>query len=391
MKNIRIAYILTALRYSWFWLGIWIFYYLRFTDYAGIGFLEAVMIATSSLGEVPTGAIADVVGKKKAIILAFILGSIGNILMAFAPSYNVLIISIMTMTIGGAFYSGSLEALVYDSLIEVKKTDIYHRIIGRMTTMQNIGMAIAGITGGYLYEINVSLPFILVAVTHLIGMFISFGLTEPAIDSDRYSWKKFVSQNKEGFVQLFSTRKIVFLSLLFLIPSSFMIATENVINDATAVQLGFSSIQLGIFATAMYLFGIIASEHSSWIMKKFSSRSIYVGMLAIYLATLIIIPQASFVVGAILLLLRYGAATVFGNYESVRINAVIDSRYRATTLSTFSLIKNIPYIFAATFIGVAMNIYSVTIFSMYFGLTLVAVLALLYILKPLIVGSKQAA
>lgn len=383
MKNIKIAYILSLLWKSWFWLGIWVFYYLRFTDYAGIGFLEAVMITTSSLGEIPTGAIADIVGKKKAVMLAFALGAVGNILMAFAPSYVVLILSIITMTIGGAFFSGSLEALVYDTLIEEKKTDTYHKVVSRMTTMQNIGMAIAGITGGFLYQVNVALPFLMVALAYIVGALLSIGLIEPTIDSEKYSWRKFIAQNKEGFVQLFSSKKIAYLSLLFLIPSAFMIATENVINDATAVQLGFTSVQLGIFATVMYLFGIFASENSNLIMKKLNSKLVYVGMIAIYLTTLIAIPSASFIVGAGLLLLRYGAATVFGNYESVRINAVIDSKYRATTLSTFSLIKNIPYIFSATFIGIAMNRYGATTFSMYFGIILIGSLILLVLVKRL--------
>ncbi|MBP9670060.1 MFS transporter [Candidatus Woesebacteria bacterium] len=383
MKNVSIAYVLSLLWRSWFWLGIWVFYYLRFTDYAGIGFLEAVMITTSSLGEIPTGAIADVLGKKKAVILAFLLGAIGNILMAFAPNYATLIISIIFMTIGGAFYSGSLEALVYDSLLEEKKTDIYHKVVSRMTSMQNVGAAVAAITGGYLYQVHITLPFILVAVAYIIGMFISFGLTEPHIDSEKYSWKKFISQNKEGFAQLFSTKRIAFLALLFLIPSSFMIATENVINDATAVELGFTSVQLGIFATVMYLFGVFASEHSSWIITRLRSKWIYGLMLVIYVATLLLIPQASLIVGGTLLLLRYCASTIFTNYESVRINAVIDSRYRATTLSTFSLIKNIPYVFAATFIGVAMNNYGAFTFSMYFGILLLGVLLILVVTRKM--------
>ena len=109
-------------------------------------------------------------------------------------------------------------------------------------------------------------------------------------------------------------------------------------------------------------------------------------MLTIYISTLLFIPNTSLLVGAGLLLLRYGAATVFANYESVRINAVIDSKYRATTLSTFGLIKNIPYIFSATFIGIAMTNYGTTIFSMYFGLILVGMLVFLYGSKKLFTG-----
>ncbi len=383
MKNIKIAYALSFLWRSWFWLGIWVFNYLRYTDYAGIGLLETVMITTATLGEIPTGVIADLIGKKKTIIIAFFLGALGNIVQAIAPNYYVLMASIMIMTIGGAFYSGSLEALVYDTLKEQSLTQSFKKVIARINTMQNVGMAVAGICGGYLYQLNYAYPFYGVAIAYLIGMILSFGLIEPSVDTEKYSWKRFLLQNKEGFGQLFMNKRIAYMSLLFLVPSAFMIVTENVLNDATAIELGFKSTQLGIFATLLYLFGIYASEKSEWIISKMNAKNIFILLLLIYFLTLVVMPKASFVVGAILLLLRYGASTIFGNYESVRINDAIDSRYRATTLSTFSLIKNIPYIFTATAIGALMNIYTVKVFSMYFGILFIASLAVVYFLRPM--------
>lgn len=376
MKNVKIAYYLSFLWRSWFWLGIWVFYYLRFTDYAGIGFLEAVMITTSTLGEIPTGAIADILGKKKAVSIAFILGALGNLIMAFAPNYWVLIASIMTMTIGGAFYSGSLEALVYDGLKEEGKEKRYEKVIGRMTTMQNLGMAFAGIVGGFLYKWHVSLPFIGVALAYTIGFILSLKLTEPNIDTEKYSWTKFVRQNAEGFRQIFANKRLTFMALALLIPGAFMIATENVLNDATAVELGFSAIQLGIFATLLYLFGVLVSEKTDWLIGKFSSTWLYLSTIAVYSATLLFMPKATFVAGALLLLTRYGIQTFFGNYESIRINAVTDSKYRATTLSTFSLLRNIPYVLSATFIGILINHYTAKLFSMYFGVILLITLGI---------------
>ncbi len=388
MKNVKVAYYLSFLWRSWFWLGIWVFYYLRFTDYAGIGFLEAVMITTSTLGEIPTGAIADILGKKKAVSIAFLLGGLGNLIMAFAPNYWVLIASITTMTIGGAFYSGSLEALVYDGLKEEKREGRYEKVIGRMTTMQNLGMAFAGIVGGFLYKWHVSLPFVAVAVAYGIGFFLSLKLTEPNIDKEKYSWGKFVRQNAEGFRQLFVNKKLTFMALALLIPGAFMIATENVLNDATAVELGFNSVQLGIFATILYLVGVVVSEKTDRFIGKMSPIWLYGGTIAMYAATLILMPKATFVAGALLLLTRYGVQTFFGNYESVRINAVIDSRYRATTLSTFSLIRNIPYVLTATLIGVLMNTYTAKLFSMYFGLTLIITLVIFASIRYALRGVK---
>lgn len=46
-RNIYLSYLLAFCKNSWFWLGIWVFYYLRFTNYAGIGLIETIMIGTT--------------------------------------------------------------------------------------------------------------------------------------------------------------------------------------------------------------------------------------------------------------------------------------------------------------------------------------------------------
>lgn len=70
MRNIKLIYILSILYNSWFWIGIWVLYYLRYTSYAGIGLLESVMIFTSTTTEIPTGAIADLLGRKKTLTMS---------------------------------------------------------------------------------------------------------------------------------------------------------------------------------------------------------------------------------------------------------------------------------------------------------------------------------
>ena len=388
MRNIKIAYILSFLWRSWFWLGCWIFYYLKFTDYAGIGFLETAMIVTSTLGEIPTGVVADLFGKKTSVAVAFFLGGAGNLIMACAPNYLILVLSIIIMTVGGAFYSGSLEALVYDSLKEVKQSTMYQKVLGRMTTMQNLGMAVAGITGGYLYVVHASLPFLAVAVAYLVGFIFSFYLIEPLLNTEKYSWSKFVSQNTQGFRQLFANKELAYVVILLIIPAAFMVATENVLNDATAVELGFNSVQLGVFSTILYLFGILVSERTDWFIRRVKSGWLYIVSVSLYFITLAIMPKALFFFGAFMLLARYGIQTFFGNYESIKINEIADSRFRATTLSTFSLLKNIPYALAATGVGALMNIYTAKTFSLFFGFFFVAVLFLFYLARPLFTREK---
>ena len=68
-RNIKLLKFILPLNQAWFWLGIWILYYLRFTNYTGIGLIEAVVITTGFIFEIPTGALADLIGKKKTIII----------------------------------------------------------------------------------------------------------------------------------------------------------------------------------------------------------------------------------------------------------------------------------------------------------------------------------
>lgn len=376
MKNVTVAYILSFLWRSWFWLGIWIFYYLKFTDYAGVGFLEAIMITTATIGEIPTGAIADIVGKKKAVVTAFIVSGMGNLVMAIAPNYPVLLGSIMMMTLGGCFYSGSLEALVYDGLKQDKKESIFNKVVSRMNTMQNLGMAISGALGGYLYTINNSLPFVLVAVFYGIGAIVALWLVEPAIDTEKYSWNAFISQNRAGFGQLFGKMDVRKMVIALLLPSVFMVATENVLSDATAMELGLNSVQLGIYASVLFMVGVIFSENTERILKMVKSQQLYIMLIGIYLATLVLMPVAGLIFGISMLFMRYAVQTVYDNYTSVRLNAAIESKYRATTLSTYSLMRNIPYVIFATGIGVMMNLLTAKVFSMYFGFLLIGVLLL---------------
>jgi len=363
---------------------------MRFTDYAGIGLLETIMIVTAIVSEVPTGAVADLIGKKHAIVIAFVMGALGNLVMALAPSYWILILSIVIMTIGGAFYSGSMEALVYDTLKERGEEKRYKKALAKMTTMQNLGMALAGVVGGFLYQIHVSLPFLLVAVAYVIGVVLSLYLTEPSVDSEKFSLHNFVKQNKRGFGQLFRTPKIAKQTWLLLIPGALMVATENVLNDATALEFGFNSIQLGILATILYLFGAIVSNWSEKIMNWWRRNQLYAIVIVSYIVSMLLTPYLTMYLGALLLIGRWGIQTLYGNFVSVAINEQTESRYRATTLSSYALINGIPYALGATGIGVLMNLFTARVFSQYLGLVIGIVVLVLLGLGMRVIESRRS-
>lgn len=369
-RNIAIAYILAFSKNTWFWLGIWIFYYLRFTNYAGIGIIETIFIITITLAEIPTGAIADLFGKKKTLILAFIFEVIGSFMMAATPNIQILALSVFIMCIGGAFYSGTLDALIFDTLKESGNEDIYDKKISNINTISLLAPAICGGIGGFIYQINPTWPFYANAFGYCIGLIATFFLIEPHIDSVKFSFNGFISQTTQGLKELFKTSRVKRQTIMLLFVGFFIVIASEMLNSFLAVDFGFSAGGLGILWSAIMIISAIASQLTP-ILKKIIKPNLLIILIGTIVAiTFLVSPIIGIVLGGISITLRSSFEGIFGNLASITINENTDSKFRATTLSTFNMLKNIPYVLSAYFIGSISDKLSSKTTAMYLGVLL---------------------
>lgn len=352
-RNITIAYILAFSKNTWFWLGIWVFYYLRFTNYAGIGLIETTLILTMTLAEIPTGAVADLFGKKKTLILAFLLEAIGGFIMATTLGFSGLVFSVFVMCLGGAFYSGTIDALVFDTLKQHDKQDSYDQKISNMNTISLITPAICSILGGFMYTQNPTYPFFANAVGYLIGFIASFFLIEPTVDTDKFSFSNFLSQTKEGLKELFKTVDIKKQTIFLLLIGFFVVISSEMLDGFLALEFGFSQQAQGILWSAIYVISALASQLTPVISQKLKGNlsTIFVGLVICF--SFLLSPFIGLALGGISLVVRTSFGSIFNNLASITINTNTQSKYRATTISTFNMIKNIPYLLTAFFIGSA--------------------------------------
>lgn len=234
-NNIPLMYILTALDFSWFWVAIWVLFYLRFTDYAGIGLLEAIMVITMVLGEIPTGAIADLFGKTKTMRMAYLISGMGFFFVGIGTNFTQVAAGVIVATLGGTFGSGTTEAFIYDSLLSVKNEHSYEKVLGNISTIKMITFALCSLLGGVMYSFNPGLPFIALGLTKGIAVLLSFFLVEPPIDTDTFSLKNYLRQTKAGFSQLYKSRTIQFQTTLLLLLSMIVIMNTQVLIDVHLV------------------------------------------------------------------------------------------------------------------------------------------------------------
>jgi len=375
-KNVRLAYLLAFLKNSWFWLGIWVFYYLRFTDYSGIGLIETVLIITFTLTEIPTGAIADLLGKRKILVISFFLQGLGGLLMGLSPSFGYLALSVLISSIGVVLYSGTLESLVFDSLKEQHRESEYGKAISNINTLCLISPAVCGAIGGYMYIISPSLPFITSGVLCLIGAVASLFFTEPDIDTEKFNLKNFLVQTSQGIKQLFKTIDVKKQTWSLLLIGFVVIIADEMLNSFLGVEFGFDPKQIGLFWGLIYLVSAFGSKFTPNIYSKLGEKfTLFLTGLVIAIS-LVVSPVLGLILGGASLLIRSTFQAIYYNLASININKHTESKYRATTLSTFNMLRNIPYAISAFFLGTLADIYSAKTLAVFLGIFLLFTLFL---------------
>ncbi|MBB6416293.1 MFS transporter [Streptomyces sp. AK010] len=130
-------------------------YALLFTDTGlslwQISSLFALWSITSVVLEVPSGAWADTMSRRRLLWAGPLLTAAGFALWVAVPSYGAFAAGFVLWGAGGALGSGALEALVYDELDRLGATRRYARVMGRARAARLLGtVASIGLAGPVL-------------------------------------------------------------------------------------------------------------------------------------------------------------------------------------------------------------------------------------------------
>ena len=372
LRNVRLAYFLSFAFHSWFWMGNWIFYYLSFGNYSTVAMIDSVALIFGLIYEIPTGAFADLVGKKKTLILAFLFQTIGNVLMGLSTSSWMLAASVwIFICMAYALYSGTMEAFLYDSLKQYGKESEFDKKNGTMGAVRLLSMAICGIVGGYVYNYMPNAPYLLAGLVSFLGLIVAFFLVEPRVDTEKYSLKDFFIQNTRGLKVLFSGLEIKRVTWYLAVTGAMGTFIYNLLDDLLAIEIGYSPTTISIlFSVACLVSGIFTYLVPRMKVKLGENWLLILPMVVMGIA-LMLSPIVSLFGFGILMIVRVIGEAVYQNYTSVVVNRMVSSDVRTTTLSSLSLLRNIPYGVLGTFVaGVVTLAGGALDFAVYYGAVL---------------------
>lgn len=358
-KNINVFLITTFFQWFYVAIGVWVLIWRQFLSWEQIALVTSLGVLVSLLLELPSGALADMIGRRKTVILGRFIGVLGFIMYSFANSLPMFIAANILYMANWAFESGALSALLYDSLKENgKEVEHYQKTESDAFFYATLGMAPASVLGGYLYTFDIHAPYYLCVVASLIALVSAFYLEEPNIDSEKFSLKAYLKQNWEGTKHIFQLPLIRSISIFSVLINFIAYAGLWYLYEPRLAEAGFPASWLGGLVAGTYLIRAVGTKLIP-LTKKFKEKDIPV---------LVTFMQ---IIGSLISFWETKAGAVTSVYfrkfsDGFRKpilnrlqNDQITSKYRATSLSAISLFENVFISAAGPLIGWSMEHYSV--------------------------------
>ena len=159
IANIRLFILFRVLFNARFYYPVFSILFLDFgLTLSQFAILNAVWAATIVVCEVPSGALADTIGRRNLLVFAGALMVIEIALWAFVPRddldllFWIFVLNRILSGMAEAAASGADEALAYDSLKQAGDIGQWGQVLERQIQFQSAGFVVAMTLGGVIYD-----------------------------------------------------------------------------------------------------------------------------------------------------------------------------------------------------------------------------------------------
>jgi MFS family permease len=341
---------------------------------AGLSNLEAFaanafFTAGMVLFEVPTGIVADTVGRRMSYLLGTVTLAASTLLYVLlwqveAPFWQWAIVSIL-IGLGFTFFSGAVEAWLVDALAATGFTGEMETVFGRGQVVTGIAMLGGSVAGGFIaQQASLGLPFVLRGAVLIVMFVVAFRLMHDvgftpeqggrpltemrkiASASIEYGWR--VPAVKWLMVEALFIGGVGIYAFYALQPYLL-----ELYGDPEAYQI--AGLVAAIVAGAQILGGLAAPRIRRLFERRTSALLVTAGLSALTLAMIGVFESFWAVIALIVVWGLLFAATM--PIRQAYLNGLIPSRQRATILSSDSLMASSGGVWAQPVLGRAADVW----------------------------------
>lgn len=357
--------------------AVWVLFLLsRGFTLAEIGIAEGFFHLVSFLCEVPGGAAADLLGRKRAMVAAGISSMISALLMAFSTNFAWVCASMGFSALGYNLLSGTLQALTYDSLLIAGQADRYVKVSAVQNTIYRIVQALSGISSLIAVTLGYMGAYLVTALLAMASATTALSLVEALATQAQKHRQLNPFDNLSGRLQqqihaskaffIHRPRTVCMMiadcSVACIAYLTYMLLQQHV------VAIGVPKAIVGLPILLIQLAGAFGVAVAARLKNSFFKIALGCAMgagLGTFFAGSSILPLA--VAGAALTEAMDGAIDL---QTDNHLNQGFPSDQRATLVSTNSMLYSLMMILASPAVGWICSILSVTVGLAVLGVTL---------------------
>jgi MFS family permease len=341
---------------------------------AGLSNLEAFAANAFFTGgmvafEVPTGIVADTVGRRASYLLGTVTLSVSSLLYVLlwqieGPFWQWAIVSLL-LGLGFTFFSGAVEAWLVDALTATGFTGQLETVFGRGQVVTGVGMLTGSVAGGFIaQQASLGVPFVLRSLI----LVVMFGLAFRLMHDVGFT-------PDTGGRPLAEMRKIASASIDFgwRVPAVKWLMVEALFTGGVGIY-GFYALQpyllelygdpeayqiaglaAAIVAGAQILGGVAAPRIRGLFQRRTTALIVMAALSAASLALIGAIQSFWPVIALTVMWSLMFAATM--PIRQTYLNGLIPSRQRATIISFDSMMASSGGVWAQPLLGRAADVW----------------------------------
>lgn len=158
--------------------------------------LEAIYSVAIIATQVPTGALADIIGRRKTIVVGYGIETVAVLMFTFARDFPIFAIAQVLWGSGISMILTQENSLVFDSLRAIREQKKSKGVFANAFMFALFAGFVGAVIGGYIATtINYESAFFATAAAFAVLCIASVGFVEPAVYKRvRLTWKMYTKQ-----------------------------------------------------------------------------------------------------------------------------------------------------------------------------------------------------
>ncbi|RDS65836.1 MFS transporter [Streptomyces sp. M7] len=331
---------------SLFQRGVFVLYLQQRGFSAGqVAVLQTLIYLVSGLAELPTGVIADRIGRRASIVIGQVLIAVCLLGQAASSQYWVFVALFIGHGVGMACVSGSDTALLYDLLVRRGATAGYVRIRSRFTMLGTVTSGVAIVLGGQLQRLSWTIVYVGSAACLVLAVLVLMARVPEirgadAVDEQGGAGKAHVDTTAWRALLRVATPALVTLALvsglMHATLTPYIIFTQQVLSDQ-----GAGTALVSVVIAGGFLAGGLVPLLSDRADRRLGYRVVVpVSLLA--LAAALGLSRLGLVwVTVTAFLVLVGVPEITAVLVDNVLNEAVPSRHRASLLSMIAFVESV--------------------------------------------------